>query len=409
MSKERQIFDGITVLDFSQVLAGPTVTRMMVELGAEVIKVELAPEGDLSRGLPYVKGGRSGYFIQQNRGKKSVCVDVKDPDGRAAVMSLVPGADVLVESFSPGTIGRLGFDYATVNSVNPSIIMCSISAFGQQGPLSTKPGYDNIAQAYSGVTSMIGDADGPPAFTAVGLGDVMTGVHGFAAVVSALFHKERTGRGQHVEASLLDSYFHCHEVNVQAISGSNGTVNPSRSGSQHYAVTPFGIFKAKDGYLMLGVVVDREWPRLCEAIGRPALARDIRFATNAGRCERQGEITVMIEQWLATLDSAEDARRLLEAARIPVAPVLSVEEAMAHPHHREHGTVRTVSDRVWGHFDLPGFPLRFSAFPERLPLEAPYLGEHNEEVLAPHLGVEECRRLKGKGVLVEEGVAVTKD
>ena len=406
VDEHRHVFDGVRVLDFTQVLAGPTVTRLMAEMGAEVVKVELPPGGDFSRGMPYVKDRRSGYFVQQNRGKKSLCVDVKDPRGRALVMELVSSVDVVVESFSPGTIARLGFGYDAVSEANPRVVMCSVSAFGQDGPLSTRPGYDNIAQAYAGITSMVGDPDGPPSLTAAALGDVMTGVHGLAAVASALFHRERTGRGQHVEVSLLDSYFHCHEINVQAYSGSGGAVRPTRSGSHHPAVCPFGIFRAPDGYVLIGVPADRHWPDLCRAMGRPDLATDPRYATNAARCERRPDLVALLEGWLAGVGNVDEAVRLLESERVPVAPILSVEEAVHHPHLRGRRTVRTVTDRVWGALEIPGFPLRFSAFPEELPLEAPFLGEHNREILSAYLGrtPPDYQQLLADGVLVEEPV-----
>lgn len=213
------IFEGITVLDFSQVLAGPTISRFFVEMGADVIKVELPPAGDSNRQLPFRHpvDGRSAYHVQQNRGKRSLCIDPRDPAGKAALVGLLWQVDVLIESFSPGTIGRLGFDWETVHLINPRIVMVSVSAFGQHGPLAGKPGYDNIAQAYAGVTSMIGEPGATPPLVAVAIGDVMTGVHGFGAVAAALYHRERTGRGQFVEVSLLDSYFHCHEINVRPI------------------------------------------------------------------------------------------------------------------------------------------------------------------------------------------------
>lgn len=387
----RHIFEGITVLDFSQVLAGPTISRFFVEMGADVIKVELPPGGDSSRQLPFrhPDDGRSAYHVQQNRGKQSLCIDPKDPAGRAALLGLLPGVDVLIESFSPGAIARLGFDWATVSAVNPRLVMVSVSAFGQDGPLATKPGYDNIAQAYSGITSMIGDPGGTPPLVAAAIGDVMTGVHGFGAVAAALYHRERTGRGQFVEVSLLDSYFHCHEINVQAHSASGGTVEPTRSGSHHYAVCPFGIFRVSDGQVVIGVVANDQWPRLCAVMGRPELADDPRLADNAARCEHRDTVLEAVEGWLHGLPDVATAIERLEAGRVPCAPVLTVAQAMRHPHLRERGTVRRVSDRSFGELDLPGFPLRFSEFPGTLDLEAPYLGEHNRAVLRDRLGMDD--------------------
>ena len=220
------VLDGYKVLDFTQVLAGPTVTRLMAEMGAEILKVELAPNGDLSRALPFLKDGRSAYFIQQNRGKKSLCLDAKNPKGLEILKSLVEKVDVLVENYAPGTIGRLGLDYETVKQINPRLVMCSVSAFGQTGPLSNRPGYDYIAQAYSGVTSMIGEPDDAPYIPLVGMGDVSTGVHAALAILAALRYRDRTGAGQHLDIALLDVYYHYHEASVHTYSGSGEAIKP---------------------------------------------------------------------------------------------------------------------------------------------------------------------------------------
>lgn len=396
------MLDGIKVLDFSQVLAGPTVTRMMAEMGAMVIKIEVPPDGDPSRKLPHIKNGRSGYFIQQNRGKKSICIDLKSLAGRQAIRQLIPLVDVVVESFRPGVMDHLGFGYEDIVNLNRKVVMCSISAFGQEGPLAQLPGYDNVAQAYSGVTSMIGDPAGPPALTAVGLGDVMTGVHGFAAVMSALFHRERTGEGQWVQASLLDSYFHCHEINIQAISGSQGEVIPTRNGSHHYAVTPFGIFRSHGKDIMIGVLNEQEWQRLCTAMNAPELAHDASLGSNALRCRNRAKVLSHIQDWLNSQDTIDEALQKLKDERVPSAPVLSVSEAMVHPHLMERGTIRRVVDPLWGVIDLPGLPLRFSGMEKPLTLEAPFLGQHNEEILVPIVGDHDYRKLVNSGIVVAE-------
>jgi len=212
-SHQEHVLSGYKVLDFTQHIAGPAATRLLVEMGAEVIKVELAPGGEPSRHAPYIKG-RSGYFIQQNRGKKSLCVDVKKPEGLAILKGLLPKMDVLVENFAPGAIARLGLGYETVKSINPKLVMCSISAFGQQGPLAAKPGYDFIGAAYAGILDMNGDPNGSPCFPGMAIGDMSTGVHAVAAIACALLYRERTGKGQHLDISLVDSYFHYHETSV---------------------------------------------------------------------------------------------------------------------------------------------------------------------------------------------------
>jgi crotonobetainyl-CoA:carnitine CoA-transferase CaiB-like acyl-CoA transferase len=397
----RHVLDGYKVLDFTQVLAGATCTRLLAEMGAEVIKIELAPKGDFSRGFGAFRDGRSAYYIQQNRGKKSVCLDAKKPAALEILRSLVPKVDVLVENFAPGAIARMGLGWDGVKKLNPRIVMCSISAFGQTGPLSALPGFDYIAQAYAGVTHMIGDPDGAPVFPMLGIGDVSTGSHAMGAVVAALLHRERAGEGQYLDISILDSYFHCHEMNVQMYSASAGAVDPKRSGAHHPQICPCGVFRGKQGYLIIIAFLDHHWQALCRLMGRPEIAADPRFATNVARVENRADVAKIIEQWLATTESDEAVTKLLQESHIPVAPVLSIGQAVSHPHLRQRGTVRTITDRLFGEFEAPGFPLRFSAFPDRLPLEAATLGEHNSEVLSQMLGYsgERIRALESEGVL----------
>jgi crotonobetainyl-CoA:carnitine CoA-transferase CaiB-like acyl-CoA transferase len=402
-TETQHILSGYKVLDFTQVLAGPTVTRLMAEMGAEIIKVELTPNGEISRSLPFLKDGRSGYFIQQNRGKKSLCIDVRHPKGQEIIKTLVKQVDVVVENFSPGTIARLGFGYEVVKELNPRVIMCSISALGQTGPLASIPGYDYIGQAYAGVTYMIGDPNGPPSFPMLGLGDVSTGVHGYAAIASALLYRERTGKGQHLDITLLDSYFHCHELNVQLYSGTGGAVQPKRSGSHHYAVSPAGLYKGKSGYLFI-LCLEHQWAVLCRAMGKPELIDDPRFATNVKRVEHQAAVIEVIESWIVAQKDDDEAVRILQEGHVPVAPVLSIAEAVNHPHLRARRTVRRVTDRILGELDIPGMPLRFSEFPDELPLQAAFLGEHNEEILTNYLSYtpDQVRQLEAEGVLKQD-------
>jgi crotonobetainyl-CoA:carnitine CoA-transferase CaiB-like acyl-CoA transferase len=395
-----RILDGYKVLDFSQVLAGPTVTRLMAEMGAEVIKVELPPGGDRSRGLPFLRDGRSGYFVQQNRGKKSLCIDLKQAAGRAVIRDMIPKIDVIVENFSPGTIGRLGFDYESVRALSPRIVMCSISLCGQTGPSSYKPGFDHIGASLAGVLDMTGEADGPPLLNTMGIGDISTGVHGFSAVLAALLWRERTGRGQWVDVSLVDTYFHYHDLSAQVLSLSGGAIKPRRSGQHHYMVTPGGIFKSRDGYIFL-VALDHQWADLCRTMGRVDLTNDPRFNTNPVRTQNAPELIKIIEKWLQALSSDAEALKRLDENRVPNAPVLSVEEAVKHPQLRARRTVRRIQDRILGEFEVPGFPLRFSEFPDELTLSAPFLGEHNSQILSDYAGYSSARinQLETAGIL----------
>jgi crotonobetainyl-CoA:carnitine CoA-transferase CaiB-like acyl-CoA transferase len=281
--------------------------------------------------------------------------------------------------------------------------MCSLSAFGQNGPLSDRPGFDFVTQAYAGVTSMVGEPDGSPMIPMVALGDVSTGVHAACAIGYALFHRERTGRGQYLDIAMLDAYCHCHEVNVQAFSASGGAIKPHRSGAHHYAAFPCGVFKAKHGYLVI-MAIGHQWDSLCRAMGREDLIADSRYATIGARGEHRNELIPIVESWLASFENDEDALHCLEMHHVPAGPVLSVEQTVSHPHHRYRGTVRTISDRVIGQLDIPRFPLRFSEFPDLLELEAPFLGEHNAEILGRYLdyNFEQVEALERQGVLGRE-------
>jgi crotonobetainyl-CoA:carnitine CoA-transferase CaiB-like acyl-CoA transferase len=390
-STRKPLLDGYKVLDFTQYVAGPTVTKLMAEMGAEIIKIELAPNGDLSRNFPYIRDKRSAYFVQQNRGKKSLCLDIRTAAGRAIVGDLIPKVDVIVQNYAPGVIGRMGFDYESASKLNPKIIMCSVSTFGQTGPLSPDPGYDFIGQAYAGVTSLSGEEGGPYYPPALALGDVSTGVHAYAAVATALLHRERTGEGQHLDISLLDSYFHYHDMAVSMVSASHGEARVRRMGNQIGALSPAGIFTTKTGSLWIFAFQDNHWAKLCEVMGRSELARAQNFIDNTARVANRREVNETIHAWLATLPGTDAALPILREARIPHAPVLTVEEAMQHPHLVERGTVRTVHDRILGDFQIPGLPLRFSAFPEPLELDAPFLGEHNRQILSKYLGFTDDR------------------
>ncbi|HZP45447.1 MAG TPA: CoA transferase [Candidatus Binataceae bacterium] len=400
MDQLRHVLDGFKVLDFTQVLAGPAATRMMAEMGAEVIKVEIAPDGDTSRALPFLKDGRSAYYVQQNRGKKSLCVDLKNPVGRALVQDLIPKVDVLVENFAPGVIKRLGFGYEAVRELNPGLVMCSISTLGQSGPLADRPGYDTVGAAYAGVVDMCGYPDRAPVMPSLALGDSSTGVHAVAAITSALLGRARTGRGQYIETSLLDCYFGYHELNVQMVSLSRGAYQPRRSGAHHSMVAPAGMYKGKDSYLLIIGGLDRQWPSLCRAMGRSDLIDDPRYNSIAARAARVPEIIKIVQDWIDSLNDDGAVEAALVEHRVPFAPILTVEQAMNHPHLRQRRTVRTISDRFLGEFEVPGFPMRFSDYPE-LALEAPTLGEHNAAVLADYLGYppERIADLERAGVL----------
>jgi len=401
-----RLLSGYKVLDFTQYLAGPAATRLMVEMGAEVIKVELAPRGDNTRATAYVKNGRSGYFVQQNCGKKSLCVDVRTEAGKNVVKELIGKMDVLIENFAPGAIGRMGFDYEAVKAINPRLVMCSISAFGQNGPLASLPGFDYIGAAYAGVLDLVGMPQEPPVMLGLSLGDNLTGLCALSAILAALLYRERSNKGQFIDVSLLDSYFQSHDMAVQFASASAGQSLRKRAGRRDPNVVPVGIFKSKEHYVAILAPGDHQWKPLCEAIGRPELGDDPRFTRSAERVKRADEVYSLIQQWFDSVSEEEAALRRLEQYRVPVAPLLTVPEAMRHPHLVQRGTIRPVNDPILGKLELPGSPLRFSDFPPRSGLEAPLLGEHNLEILRDYLGYSPAQvsQLHSQGVLVKKPV-----
>ena len=391
------------VLDFTQYLAGPTATRMMAEMGAYVIKVEQAPGGDPSRLLPIIKEGRSIYFIQQNRGKKSLCLDFDKPESMELLRALIPTVDVVVENFGPGVMERRGFDYESLKKINPRIIMASVSAFGRRGPMAHRVGYDLIAQAFSGIMHMTGSPDGPPQFVGLGIGDVNSGVHSFAALGYALYYREKTGVGQYIDLAMVDALYHMHEISVHAYPATDGQYVPKRMGSHHPLVCPCGTYKAPQGWIVL-LVLDRQWPNMARAMGRAELIDDPRFNSGAARANNQKELIAIIEGWMQSMPSDEAVLRVLEEHRVPSAPVMSIVDTLNHPHFKERNMVRTVPDPILGQVTLPGFPLKYSAFPDQPEIQAPMLGEHGAEVLKEQLGLSDTQiaDLRAKGVLISE-------
>ncbi len=400
---------GYKVLDFTQIVAGPTTTRLLAEMGAEVIKVEQAPKGDPARLNGILKKGRSGYFIQHNVCKQSLCVNLKTEEGRDIVRGLIPHMDVVVENYSPGAIKRLGFAYEELQKLNSRIIMCSISALGQTGPLSHVPGYDFIAQAYSGFNEVTGERGRAPAMPQAAIGDVSTGVHAFGAIACALLHRERTGEGQYIDVSLLDAYIHSHDFTIQSHSASGGKFVPTRSGAHHMGLAPCGIFQAKDGFVVIVGALDHQWQGVARTIGHPEFVEDPRFRTNRDRVHHKRELIQAIEAWLDTMPNREEAVAALHRERVPAAPVLTIPEVVNHPHLLEREAIRPIQDKVLGDFVLPGFPFRFSS-PARTdaPFEAPDLGEHNESILSNYLDytANQLERLARDGILVSRPTPV---
>lgn len=393
--------EGVTVLDFTQYLAGPSCTRLLVEMGADVIKVEYPPYGDPVRPSPPRRNGRSAYHVQQNRGKRSLSVDLTRPEGISLIEDLVPKVDIVVENYSPGVMERRGLGYQRLRELNPQIIMASISGFGQSGPLSEKTAFDFIAQAYSGLMHMTGEPDGPPMLIGAGIADTSTGVHAFAALGYALYRRDRTGEGSHLDIGMVDVMYHMQETAVSGPSLSQGEVVGMRTGRHYAPASPAGIFKGPQGWIVV-FALENQIANLWAALGRPELAEDPRFLNNRTRLEHRDALTDIIESWMKTFDDDEGVVAVLEQHRVPCGPVVEpVKLAETHPHFLQRGTVREVTDPLAGPMLIPGFPLRFSDAPELPDLVAAEVGEHNDSVLGDLLGMdaESVSALEDEGVL----------
>ena len=393
------ILAGVRVLDLTQYLSGPTVTRLMAEMGADIVKIEQAPYGDPIRGLAVVSNGRSGYFVQQNRGKKSVCLDFDKPEGRTVLDRLIAEADVLVENYGPNVLERRGLDFDSLAEKHPKLIYASISGFGRKGSFSHKTCFDLIAQSYSGMVNLTGPEDGAPMPVGSSYADVTAGVHALAGIGMALFHRERTGRGGHIDIAMIDTLFHAHELAVQGASITKGKWRPRRGGRFSTLNSPQGIYKGPQGWIALQVM-ESQWPHFCNAMDRPDLTVDARFDDIRGRHKNRAQLNPVVEEWMATFATDTDLLTKLEEHRIPCAPVLDAADALTHPYFVERRMVKTINDPIIGEMMIPGNPLRFSEQPEELDLVTPSLGEHNAQVLGL-LGYspDEIAALEAAGVL----------
>ncbi|MBM36027.1 MAG: CoA transferase [Acidimicrobiaceae bacterium] len=397
------LLENVRVLDFTQYLSGPSATRMLAELGADVIKVEYGPTGDPSRSLPFTSDEGSSYYTQQNRGKRSLCIDLSKDEGCALARDIALRCDLVVENFGPGVLERRSLDWENLRLGNPKLIMASISAFGKTGPLSHLQGFDLMGQALSGMMHLTGEPDGAPQFTGSPISDCAAGLTLFGAIGHALFHRERTGEGQYIEVTLVDPLFSMHSIAVQGHSATRGEWAQERSGRQFSIVVPSGTYQGPDGWVVLQVL-EPQWERLCEAMDQKALATDARFGSPEARVENAQELLRLVEVWMQEFDSNAELLSYLEGWRIPAAPVLSPQEAMVHPHFTERGMVRTVQDPHFGEITVTGLPARFSASdpPDREP-PAPTLGEHTREILEELLDLSQDQI----ELLQEEGVVVS--
>ena len=403
----KPMLEGVRVLDFTQYVAGPTVTRMMAELGAEIIKVEQSPGGDPSRSIPVFKQRRSAYYVQHNRGKKSLCVDFSKTETIDMLHDLVKTVDIVVENYGPGVMAKRKLDYEILSALHPKVIFLSISAFGRTGPLSDRVGFDLIAQAFSGLMHMTGEPDGPPQFVNTAIADVNAGVHGFGFLGYALYHRERTGRGQNIDVAMVDALYHMHEANVELCANAKVAYHPVRCGAHHRGLAPYGVFKGVEGWVAI-LAGDFQWPGLPRAMGQPELIDDTRFVNMRGRAENRLALVALVEAWMADMPSDIAILDALAEHRVPCAPVLSVADTIGHPHFVEREMVRKVPDKVIEDgVIIPGFPIKSSELPRLPELWTSFRGQDNKAVLQDSLGYSDgqIQALCDAGVLHAESGA----
>jgi crotonobetainyl-CoA:carnitine CoA-transferase CaiB-like acyl-CoA transferase len=377
---------GLRILDLTRIVAGPLATQILGDYGAEVIKIEQPGQGDDSRAWvpPAAPDGSAAYFFAVNRNKKSVTLNLKHPRGREILQALVRRSDVVVENFKPGTMEDLGLGYDVLRTVNPQVIYCGISGFGAAGPDRERAGYDTIAQGISGLMSITGESDGRPVKAGVAVIDEITALYAHGAILAALRHRDRTGRGQRIECSLLESGV-AALINA-ATSYLIGGVVPGRWGSAHETVVPYQAFRSRDGYLIVGAGNERLWKTLCEALGAPEWADDPRFDTNAKRVGRREELVALIEARLAAR-SRDEWIRAFAAVGLPTGPINTIDQTFADPQVLHRGMVQEVDHPTAGRVRVVGIPVKFSDSPGAIAHPPPLLGQHTAEVLEALMGL----------------------
>ncbi len=399
----------LRVLDLTRVLAGPWATQTLADLGAEVIKIEKPGEGDDTRGWgpPFITNadgspGDAAYFLAANRGKRSVAIDMASPDGQALIRRLAERSDVLVENFKVGGLKKYGLDYESLKAVNPRLVYCSITGFGQTGPYAQRAGYDFMIQGMAGIMSVTGQPDGMPGAEPMKVGvafaDIFTGLYATIGILAALAHRENSGQGQLVDMALLDS-----QVAVLANQALNYLVSgkpPTRLGNAHPNIVPYQTFATADGYIIIAVGNDRQFRQYCRIAGLEHLADDPRYATNRARVENRASLAPPLAEAMKARTTAEWVA-VLEAAAVPCGPINRLDQVFADPQVKAHGLAVELH-RPDGTV-TPGVanPIRLSASPVEYPHAAPALGADTNEVLEQVLGLaaDEIAGLRGKGVV----------
>ena len=400
--------DGIRVFDLTRILAGPSCTQMLADLGADVIKIERSGTGDDTRKFapPYIKDtdgnetSESAYFCAANRNKRSVTLDISQPEGQVLARQIIAKSQVLVENFKTGGLAKYGLAYDDLKDEYPGLIYCSITGFGQTGPYALRPGYDVLIQAMSGMMSVTGEPHGEPMKSAIPVADLMAGMYAGVAINAALRHREITGEGQRIDISMLDVM-----VAFSTVQGMNylstGKV-PKRLGNQHPNIVPYQAFKTGDGDMILAVGNDSQFQRFCEIAGRPDLPEDPRFATNGDRLKNRDEIVPIVQE-LMLQKPTDFWLKALEESSISGGPINKLDQVFADPHvnARDMKLEMDYPATNGGKVTLINSPMRLSETPTEARLAPPMLGEHTDEVLKDVLGLDEAKleRLRGKGII----------
>ncbi len=389
---------GIQVLDLSRVLAGPYCTMVLGDLGADVIKVE-SPEGDETRGWgPPFAEGESAYYLCVNRNKRGMVVDFKTDEGYKILQELIRQSDVLVENFRPSTLAHFSLDYKSVSALHPKLIYCSITGFGQTGPLSNKPGYDFMIQAMGGLMSITGEPSGEPMKVGVAVADLFAGQNAVIAILAALQARNQTGKGQHLDISLFDS-----QVAMLANVASNFLISgnlPKRYGNTHANIVPYQSFQASDVWFVLAVGNDRQFEKLCEVIGKQELVSDARFRLNSERVKNREELVAILKP-IFLEKTAREWLSALEEAGIPCGPINTLDKVFAEPQVEAREMLIHMDHAEIGDLRLVGSPLKFSDTPVDYKLPPPRLGEHTADILTELLeySTEKVIALRESGVI----------